>query len=129
MLCTVTCHGPTIFAPPCFIHWDGGGMAVIGMYGVVGRALGLRATVAREREASPDIGGLYGGGDIMGGDDSFAAAKARMQHSQGRREQQRQLKNSEANERVSAAQAAEDARMAQFRALVASGPISIPKRA
>eukprot|EP00854_Cymbomonas_tetramitiformis_P001721 gene1721-2382_t len=50
---------------------------------------------AREREASPDIGGLYGGGDIMGGDDSFAAAKARMQHSQGRREQQRQLKNSE----------------------------------
>ncbi len=32
---------------------------------------------AKEREQSPDISKLPGGGDIMGGDDSFAAAKAR----------------------------------------------------
>lgn len=32
---------------------------------------------ARGRDASPDRAFLPGGGDMMGGDDSFAAAKAR----------------------------------------------------
>lgn len=36
-----------------------------------------RREAAKEREQSPDISKLPGGGDIMGGDDSFAAAKAR----------------------------------------------------
>jgi len=32
---------------------------------------------ARAREESPEMVKLIGGGDVMGGDDSFAAAKAR----------------------------------------------------
>jgi hypothetical protein len=36
-----------------------------------------RREAARERDASPDLVKLPGGGDIMGGDDSLAAAKAR----------------------------------------------------
>ena len=32
---------------------------------------------ARAREDSPEMNKLIGGGDVMGGDDSFAAAKAR----------------------------------------------------
>lgn len=37
-----------------------------------------RREAAKEREQSPDISKLPGGGDIMGGDDSFAAAQARL---------------------------------------------------
>ncbi len=36
-----------------------------------------RREAARERDASPDLVKLPGGGDIMGGDDSLAAARAR----------------------------------------------------
>lgn len=36
-----------------------------------------RREATKEREQSPDMSKLLGGGDIMGGDDSFAAAKAR----------------------------------------------------
>ena len=36
-----------------------------------------RRDAAKEREQSPEMNKLPGGGDIMGGDDSFAAAKAR----------------------------------------------------
>ena len=36
-----------------------------------------RRDAARERDASPDLVKLPGGGDVMGGDDSLAAAKAR----------------------------------------------------
>ena len=36
-----------------------------------------RREAARERDASPEIIKLPGGGDVMGGDDSFAAARAR----------------------------------------------------
>ena len=36
-----------------------------------------RREAAKERDASPDMNRLIGGGDVMGGDDSFAAAKAR----------------------------------------------------
>lgn len=47
---------------------------------------------AKEREASPEMAGMFGGGDVMGGDDSFAAAKARMQMAQQRRAQKNNLK-------------------------------------
>jgi hypothetical protein len=36
-----------------------------------------RREAARAREESPDTVPVTGGGNIMGGDDSFAAAKAR----------------------------------------------------
>ena len=36
-----------------------------------------RREAGKERDASPDLVRLPGGGDVMGGDDSFAAAKAR----------------------------------------------------
>lgn len=36
-----------------------------------------RREAAKEREASPDLIKLPGGGDIFGGDDSLEAAKAR----------------------------------------------------
>lgn len=38
-----------------------------------------RREAARDREASPDVVKLPGGGDVMGGDDSFAAARAAQQ--------------------------------------------------
>ena len=36
-----------------------------------------RREAAKEREGSPEMTRLPGGGDVMGGDDSLAAAKAR----------------------------------------------------
>ena len=36
-----------------------------------------RREAAKERDASPDILKLPGGGDVMGGDDSLEAARAR----------------------------------------------------
>lgn len=36
-----------------------------------------RREATKEREQSPEMNKLPGGGDIMGGDDSFAAARAR----------------------------------------------------
>lgn len=44
------------------------------------------------------------------------------------RTKQQMAKREEVNHKLSAAQAAEDAKMAAFRALAAKGPISIPKR-
>ena len=38
-----------------------------------------RREAARERDQSPELLKLPGGGDIMGGDDSFLSAKARCQ--------------------------------------------------
>ena len=37
----------------------------------------VRREAARDREASPEMTRLPGGGDVMGGDDSFQAARAR----------------------------------------------------
>ena len=39
-----------------------------------------RREAARAREDSPEMLRVVGGGDIMGGDDSFQAAKARYAH-------------------------------------------------
>lgn len=86
-----------------------------------------RREAARAREDSPDQVRLPGGGDVWG-DDSFAAAKereARRQEFRGRRQAARQ---GEVEARLAAARQAEDERMAQFRALLSAGPISIPKR-
>ncbi|EIE20044.1 hypothetical protein COCSUDRAFT_48583 [Coccomyxa subellipsoidea C-169] len=87
-----------------------------------------RREAARERDASPDIVKLPGGGDVMGGDDSLEAAKAREAKRSDWRMKQQMAKREEVNHKLSAAQAAEDAKMAAFRAIVAQGPISIPKR-
>ncbi|KAI8466459.1 MAG: hypothetical protein J3K34DRAFT_524543 [Monoraphidium minutum] len=87
-----------------------------------------RREAARAREDSPEITRVTGGGDVMGGDDSFAAAKAREAAFTARRTQRDAAKREVLSAKLSAAQAEEAAKMAQFRALLAHGPISIPKR-
>mmetsp|Transcript_36864 Transcript_36864/g.94261 ORF Transcript_36864/g.94261 Transcript_36864/m.94261 type:complete len:312 (-) Transcript_36864:429-1364(-) len=83
---------------------------------------------ARQRDTSPEMNRLIGGGDIMGGDDSFQAAKMREQRRQQFRTSRQSAKAEETNARAAAARANEDARMEAFRALAQRGPISIPKR-
>ncbi|KAK9819276.1 hypothetical protein WJX81_004655 [Elliptochloris bilobata] len=91
-----------------------------------------RQEAARDREASPDLVKLPGGGDIMGGDDSYAAARAAQQARDTRRmdnrTKQQLAKREDLAIRATAAQAAEEDKMAMFRKLVAQGPIAIPKR-
>ena len=157
-----------------------------------------RREAARERDASPDLVKLPGGGDVMGGGDSFAAARAAQQARSARsacnsafrvvtcaltmlragarpgtrrrscpagmqalacmrrmysaatalvspvlsgpecvrrdarrvdkRTQQQLAKRDDLAMRATAAQAAEEDKMAMFRKLVAQGPIAIPKR-
>lgn len=87
-----------------------------------------RREAARAREDSPEMMRVTGGGDVMGGDDSFAAAKAREATYNARRNQRDAARREQLTQKLSAAQAGEDAKMAQFRALLAHGPISIPKR-
>ncbi len=66
---------------------------------------------------------------MMGGDDSFAAAKAR-EAKQGEWQRNKQLvRREDLSHRVAAAQAKEDEKMAAFRALANQGPITIAKRA
>lgn len=88
-----------------------------------------RREEAKARDSSPDRGFLPGGGDMMGGDDSFAAAKAReaRQHEWQRNKQL--VKREELSAKLASAQAKEDEKMAMFRAMVQQGPITIPKRA
>ncbi|KAL6776925.1 hypothetical protein ACKKBF_B19520 [Auxenochlorella protothecoides x Auxenochlorella symbiontica] len=100
-----------------------------------GREARVEARVARReekraREDSPEHLRLPGGGDVLGGGDSFQAAKARLAASQGKRAQNAVLKHEALQHRLVAAQAAEDAKMAQFRALLGAsgGAIQIPKR-
>ena len=61
------------------INWQG--LARQQMYGLCREARMdqkvARREAARDREASPEMTKLPGGGDVMGGDDSLAAAKAR----------------------------------------------------
>ncbi|KAK9830029.1 hypothetical protein WJX72_009298 [[Myrmecia] bisecta] len=87
-----------------------------------------RREAAKAREDSPDLVKLPGGGDVMGGDDSFAAAKARQERQTDWRSKQQAVRQEGLNHRVAAAQAADDEKMAQFRALLSAGPIQIPKR-
>ncbi|GAX79248.1 hypothetical protein CEUSTIGMA_g6688.t1 [Chlamydomonas eustigma] len=87
-----------------------------------------RREESKARESSPDRAYLPGGGDIMGEDDSFAAAKAREARREESFRNRSLLKKEELSQRLSEAQAAEDAKMAGFRALLAQGPITIAKR-
>ncbi|KAF5829590.1 hypothetical protein DUNSADRAFT_15872 [Dunaliella salina] len=83
---------------------------------------------AKAREASPDTVRLPGGGDIYGGDDSIAAARAREASRQSAQRNRQLLKQEDVSHRAAAAQAKEDEKMAAFRALVQQGPIQIRKR-
>ncbi|GFH13543.1 uncharacterized protein HaLaN_09445 [Haematococcus lacustris] len=83
---------------------------------------------SKAREGSPDTVRLPGGGDVYGGDTSLAAAKAwEAQRVQSQRNRLA-ARQDEVAARVAVAQAKENERMAQFRALAAIGPITIAKR-
>jgi hypothetical protein len=96
----------------------------------VREAAAAAALQAKERDASPEMNRMYGGGDVMGGDDSFAAAKRRMEASRHRRNQQRDVRREQLEVKARDARQVEEDRMAPFRALVsgAGGKLSIPKR-
>lgn len=85
-----------------------------------------RALAASEREASPDGPPAHA---LMGGGDSFAAARAREREANAWKDRRAVERGAGLSAKAAAAKEAEDARMAAFRALVASGPIVIPKRA
>eukprot|EP00199_Chlamydomonas_sp_CCMP681_P002836 CAMPEP_0119115278 /NCGR_PEP_ID=MMETSP1180-20130426/50436_1 /TAXON_ID=3052 ORGANISM="Chlamydomonas cf sp, Strain CCMP681" /NCGR_SAMPLE_ID=MMETSP1180 /ASSEMBLY_ACC=CAM_ASM_000741 /LENGTH=315 /DNA_ID=CAMNT_0007104183 /DNA_START=70 /DNA_END=1017 /DNA_ORIENTATION=+ len=90
-----------------------------------------RRDLAKGRDASPDAVRLPGGGDVFGGDDDFQTAKAReaARLTAGDRNRQRRAEaNRPSAAAVTAFQAKEDEKMAQFRALVSQGPITISKR-
>jgi len=88
-----------------------------------------RREETRARDASPDRAFIPGGGgDMLGGDDSFAAAKAREARSKAMHNSRHMVKREALMARVADEQAKEDAKMAQFRALLGQGPITIAKR-
>ena len=68
-----------------------------------------------------------GAGGLMGGGDSFSEAMAKQRQRQGRRQEARR---EQVSAKLQAHQAAEDAKMAQFRAILAQqqGRGGIPKR-
>lgn len=69
------------------------------------------------------------GMDVMGGgEDSFAAAKAREAARQAQRGRHQTARQAEVQAKLAAAQAAEAEKMAQFKALLGAGPIQIAKR-
>jgi hypothetical protein len=89
-----------------------------------------RRQLEKERETSPDVATLAGGGDVMGGSDSFAAAVARQRAIEAAKKQRLAPREAEKAERFSAYAAAEADKMAAFRALLpgGGGPLAIPKR-
>ena len=91
-----------------------------------------RREEARARDASPDRGYLPGGGDVMGmgGDDSFAAAKAREARQEEWRRNKQLVKREELSAKLASAQAKEDEKMQMFRQMLQQqgGPITIAKR-
>jgi hypothetical protein len=88
-----------------------------------------RREEAKARDSSPDRNFLPGGGDMMGGDDSFAAAKAREARQEAWQRNKQLVKREELSAKLASAQAKEDEKMAQFRAMLQQGPITIQKRA
>ena len=78
----------------------------------------------------PDSSGFgdYTDAQLMGGSDSFAAAKAHQSRRQEHRKHNREMRRLEVSEKVARYQAAEDQKLDQFRALIQAGPIKIPKR-
>jgi len=89
---------------------------------------------AKAREGSPEMTTVgFGGGDVMGGggNDDFQATKARMAASQNRRMNVRAGQQAERMQKLTEYQAAEEAKMAQFRAMVglqAGSKVEIKKR-
>ncbi|KAG2437588.1 hypothetical protein HYH02_011228 [Chlamydomonas schloesseri] len=90
-----------------------------------------RRQLARQDDDGPG-GYLPGGGrgedSLMGGDDSFAAAKAREAKRQELARQRGLAKMEDVAQRTAAFQAKEDEKLAGLRALLAKGPITIAKR-
>eukprot|EP00967_Tisochrysis_lutea_P121407 scaffold200030_cov15-Tisochrysis_lutea.AAC.1 len=66
---------------------------------------GLQQEEAKAREASPDVVRLPGGGDIYGGDESIAVARAREASRQSAQRNRQLLKQEEVSHRAAAAQA------------------------
>lgn len=85
-----------------------------------------RREAARARDDSPDH--VSRSMDIMGDDDSFAAARDREAGRASWKSKQQLARQDVASQRLAAAQAEENDKMAAFRALVAKGPITIRKR-
>ena len=84
--------------------------------------------VRNEGGGGPPVGrGVPGAGGLMGGGDSFSEAVAKQRQRQGRRQEARR---EQVSAKLKAHQAAEDAKMAQFRAILAQqqGGGGIPKR-
>lgn len=89
------------------------------------------ASRAFHKEREQDQGGGFGDytdAQLMGGSDSFAAAKAHQSRRQEHRKHNREMRRLEVSEKVARYQAAEDQKLDQFRALIQAGPIKIPKR-
>ncbi|KAL4420354.1 hypothetical protein ABPG77_006161 [Micractinium sp. CCAP 211/92] len=87
-----------------------------------------RRELAKAGRESPDLVGPRGMDVMGGGEDDFAAAKAREAARQDRRGRFQAARSAEVQQRLAAAAAAEDDKMAAFRALLAKGPIQIAKR-
>eukprot|EP00195_Chlamydomonas_chlamydogama_P006780 CAMPEP_0202905990 /NCGR_PEP_ID=MMETSP1392-20130828/36933_1 /ASSEMBLY_ACC=CAM_ASM_000868 /TAXON_ID=225041 /ORGANISM="Chlamydomonas chlamydogama, Strain SAG 11-48b" /LENGTH=353 /DNA_ID=CAMNT_0049594321 /DNA_START=32 /DNA_END=1093 /DNA_ORIENTATION=- len=87
-----------------------------------------RREEAKARESSPDRAFLPGGGDMMGGDDSFAAAKAREARRHEAQRNRAVVKQEELALKAAQFQAKDDEKMAAFRALLNKGPITIARR-
>lgn len=82
---------------------------------------------ARARGESPDHPGR--GVDLMGdADDSFAAARAQESQRNQWRTKNQLARQDVLQQKLSAAQAEENAKLDPFRALLAKGPITIRKR-
>ncbi|CAD7696695.1 unnamed protein product [Ostreobium quekettii] len=82
------------------------------------------------RASSPDALVAMGDRDILGGTDSFEAAKRRQEAWRERKQQRTLARREEASRKLASYQAAEDQKMDQFRALIeaSGGAIKIPKR-
>jgi hypothetical protein len=88
-----------------------------------------RRDEARARDVSPDAR-PSGGGDVMGagGEDSFAAARAREAQRAAHQQRRGNAKQEDMNRRLAEAAAVEEAKMSHFRSMLAGGPIQIAKR-
>ncbi|PNW81664.1 hypothetical protein CHLRE_06g255250v5 [Chlamydomonas reinhardtii] len=92
-----------------------------------------RRELARSGRDDDGPGGYLPGGGrgddaLMGGDDSFAAAKAREAKRQEFARQRGVAKMEDVAQRAAAFQAKEDEKLAGLRALLSKGPITIAKR-
>ena len=83
---------------------------------------------AREREASPIEFDVQGAADLLGGGDSFEAAKMRESRRKDNWQKRKEIKQLEMEEKRVRFQAKEEEKLDKFRALLQNGPIKIKKR-